>query len=78
MADLVREYVDGGEAGGGVGAAEHVAGAELGDHARMRGQAHAAHRRQAHRHPVATTALLRVEVQPGTGDGKSPLVGNQR
>jgi hypothetical protein len=57
------EDVDGGEAGGGVGPAGVVAGAELGDNARVRRQAHAAHRRQPHRHTAAPPALLRVEVQ---------------
>lgn len=64
MSYLVREDVDGGEPGRGVGAAERVRGAELRYHARVRGQAHAAHRRQAHRHPVAMAVLVRVEVQP--------------
>lgn len=62
MSNLVRQYVDGGEPGGGVGAAQRVGGAQLGHHARVRGQAHAAHGRQAHGHAVAAPVLFGVEV----------------
>lgn len=65
VSDLVGEDIDWSEAGRGIGAAEQVRRAELGHDARMRGEAHAADRRQPHRHPITTTALQRVEVQPG-------------
>lgn len=63
--DLVREDVDRREARRREGTPQQVCDAELGHDARMRGQAHAAHRRQAHGHAVPTPAFVRVEVQPG-------------
>lgn len=66
MSNFVCEDVDGGEACGGVGPAHHVRSAKLGYDTGVRGQTHAAHRRQAHRDAVAPPALLREEVQPGT------------
>lgn len=62
MSYLVSQYVDGGEPGGGVRPAERVGGAELGHHARVRGQAHAAHGRQPHGHAVAAPTLFWVEI----------------
>lgn len=58
MSNLVGQDVHGGEASGGVGAAHHICGTKLGDHASVRRQAHPAHGCQAHSDTVAAAPLL--------------------
>lgn len=58
----MREDIDGGKAGGRIRPAQQVGGAELRDHTRVRREAHAANRRQAHCHSIAMPTLFGVEV----------------